>query len=426
LLPKQYEFYQANEFEVMYSGAFGAGKSRALCYKLLRHALIPGNFVGLCRETFTALRHSTLRTLLKDESGLPPVLPEGTYDHNKSEHIIRIHGGGEIFYFGLDEAQKFGSLNFGAVGIDEVVELDEEKYNMLAGRCRNTIDPHRQIFSATNPGSHLHYLYRRFFTDQSPARRVIQTSSLDNFYLPDDYNALLKSFTGQTYRRYVEGKWGAFEGLVYDTFDDTPGTGHIRHRDFDEFRDFYVGCDAGYAHPSASVLIGEDQSNRLHVCAVYYERRATHDDHVKGTAAFRAMMPKMRHISGVYVDPSAAALAEAMRRAGFVTLETDNDVEPGIHAVRDMLRRDEHGIPSLTIEPGLAPLVMEFGSYRLDKPRGAADYKEKPVKEFDDLMDAMRYVVYGRWKVGRSDGFPAIRARRAIKLDSGERRKLLL
>lgn len=405
----------------MYSGAFGAGKSRALCYKLLRHALIPGNFVGLCRETFTALRHSTLRTLLKDESGLPPVLPEGTYDHNKSEHIIRIHGGGEIFYFGLDEAQKFGSLNFGAVGIDEVVELDEEKYNMLAGRCRNTIDPHRQIFSATNPGSHLHYLYRRFFTDQSPARRVIQTSSLDNFYLPDDYSALLKSFTGQTYRRYVEGKWGAFEGLVYEMFDPHV---HVKARDPEEFQRWYLGVDEGYTHPAVTVLLGVDSDGRCHVYRVFCERRIIHDQHVRESLG----LWQSQRCSGCYVDPSAAGLRAALERSGIHCEDADNNVLSGIRAMQNAMRLEGDGRPRFTVEPhpSTQPLIMELGSYRWKKSRteGAVE-QDQPVKEFDDCLDATRYVVYAISKEAHYTSAPKPAVRRMVPRGTAARKRLI-
>jgi len=394
LLPKQWQFYRANEFEVMYSGAFGAGKSRALCYKLLQHALIPGNFVALVRKTFTSLRHSTLRTLLKEESGLPPVLPEGTYTHNESKHSIQIHGGGEIFYFGLDKAQKYGSLNFGAVAVDEVVELSEDEYNMLAGRCRNTIDPNRQIFSATNPGSHLHFLYPRFFAASNNNRRVIQTTSLDNTFLPPDYTDFLQSLTGQTRSRYVEGRWGAFEGLIYEMFD--PAT-HLVARPPEQMQRWYLGCDAGYTHPAVTVLAGVDGDGRIHVYRVWSKRKALQDEHVAETVS----LWKSQRCSGCCVDPSAAGLRAALELRGVKCIDTDNDVFNGIRAVQAALNVAGDRKPRLTFEPhpSLDPLIMELGSYRWAKSKGEnAKEKDAPVKEFDDCLDATRYIVYSLTK----------------------------
>ena len=138
--PKQSRFLLSDKREVLYSGAYGAGKTRALCYKILIHAIKPGNLVGMCRKTFASMKQTTLRTLLYPDGQLPPVLPAGTYHHRLQDHLIEISGGGSIYYFGLDDPLKAGSLNLGACGIDEAVEIDEADYLMLIGRLRNKAD----------------------------------------------------------------------------------------------------------------------------------------------------------------------------------------------------------------------------------------------------------------------------------------------
>ena len=111
LLPKQAYFLKANNKEILYSGGYGSGKSRVLCYKIVQHAMIPGALIGLFRKERTSLMATTMRTLLESESGLPPVLPPGTYEHNKQNSIIKIKGGGQIYYSGFDSDIKLRSLN---------------------------------------------------------------------------------------------------------------------------------------------------------------------------------------------------------------------------------------------------------------------------------------------------------------------------
>ena len=112
LLPKQLLFMEdMHTRHLLYSGAFAAAKSRALCWKLFVRASRKGAVEFLCRKTLVSLKKSTLKTLLEPDGDLPPVLEPGTYTHNKSEGIIRINGGGQIMYFGLDDPNKLGSVN---------------------------------------------------------------------------------------------------------------------------------------------------------------------------------------------------------------------------------------------------------------------------------------------------------------------------
>ncbi|GAG45884.1 unnamed protein product, partial [marine sediment metagenome] len=111
--------------------------------------------------------------------------PEGMYTHSKSDKTIRIHGGGQIQYFGIDDSQKIGSYGFTGCAIDEAVELDENDWRWISGRCRIIVpDIKHQIYAACNPGSPSHFLARRFglAPDQpiEPNCEVIQTKSMDN------------------------------------------------------------------------------------------------------------------------------------------------------------------------------------------------------------------------------------------------------
>ncbi|GAG09975.1 unnamed protein product, partial [marine sediment metagenome] len=227
LLPPQAEFISAEPppglervFEIMYSGAYGAGKSRALCLKaVLRVIGHPGAFEGLTRKTLVEMRQTTLRTLLEADGDLPAVLVPGTYHHRKTERTIHINGGGVIHYFGCDDHEAMRSLNLSGCGIDESTELDENEYLTLVGRVRRKAGAGLQVYSATNPGGTGHFLYKRFSVGD-PSRRkpqchVIHTRSEDNWMLPAAYLGTLSEFTGQYHDRYVLGKWGNFEGMIY-------------------------------------------------------------------------------------------------------------------------------------------------------------------------------------------------------------------
>lgn len=380
LLPKQHEFCAAQEPEVMLSGAFGSGKTRVLDYKLLMHAVIPGNLVALCRKTLADLKQTTLRTLLREEGDLPPVLPPGTYSHYKQDHIISIRGGGEIYYFGFDRPQKAASLNLGCVAVDEGIELDEEEYVMLLGRLRRLVDPHRQIFTATNPGPPGHFLHERFFGNR-PNCKLIETNSLENPYLPESFFATLRGFTGTDRDRYVLGKWSAYEGLVHGVFDRQT---HVQRMDTHNRR-ILAAIDEGFTNPAVCLVGGADSDGRIHVFREFYRAGVPPREFVAEVAKIK----EQTHFRMAHVDPSAAGLRADLRGAGVPCASADNDVLQGIRAVNKAFAVAPDGQPRLTISPQCKETIREIGGYCWRKG------KDEPVKENDHGCDTLRYLVRG-------------------------------
>lgn len=380
VLPKQAIFLQSNKKEVLYSGAFRAGKSRALCIKAVERASIPGNVVGLCRKTSTSLKRTTLRTLLNPDGDLSPVLPRGTYEHYKQDKVIKIKGGGEILYFGFDDEETIASFGAGCICVDEGTELNEDEYTMLLGRISMKTDPLRQLFTVTNPGTPRHFLYKRFFENLSSAtQEVISTRSRDNFFLPKDYMKVLDGFTGQRKARYVEGKWVAFEGLIYDIFKHDI---HVIRRPDEKWKEIVIGVDDGYhPHPPAILKIGIDKRGGMHIMREFYKLRALQQE----------IVVEALDMNGEFAiaDPSAASLIAAMEAKDIIVEKANNKVLPGIFAVLNRLKVREGELPMLTVDPSCTNTIMEFESYAWKK----TGMKDQPVKELDHTMDIARYVV---------------------------------
>lgn len=376
VLPKQAKFLQSNKKEVLYSGAFRAGKSKALCIKAVERASLPGNVVGLCRKTSTSLKRTTLRTLLNSDGDLPPVLPAGTYEHYKQDKLIKIKNGGEILYFGFDDEETIASLGVGCMCVDEGSELNEDEYTMLLGRISMKTDPLRQLFTATNPSSPHHFLYNRFFKNPTNMQEVVKTKSKDNFFLPKDYLEMLNSFTGQRKARYVEGEWVAFEGLVYDIFNRDD---HVMVRDCN-FKEIILTLDEGYTNPAVILKCGIDGDGRIHIMKEFYERRILQD----------RLISEAEDMKGSYsiVDPSAASLIASMESRGLSVEKGNNKVVPGIFAVLNRLKVQKDKLPRLTVDPSCVNTIMEFESYQWK-----GKDKEEPVKELDHAMDAVRYII---------------------------------
>jgi PBSX family phage terminase large subunit len=341
----------------------------------------------LCRKHLVTLKATTLRTLLEPDGMNSPVLPLGSYDHNKSEKIIRIKGGGEIVYFGLDQVEKIGSYSLTGVAIDEAVEITPDDFTQLMGRIRVAIEGlPNQLYAACNPASPNHFLAEKFGLAQgfrvAKGCRVIQTKSADNFFLPQEYIDSLNEFTGVAYKRFVLGEWVGSEGIIYDRWDRHK---FVRHRGSNNFVRCIVGVDAGYTNPAVHILIMQDGDGNIHIADEWYMTKQ-----LEPTVIEHAKQWNEQHKIEVFVvDPSAASLIAGMRAAGLFVQPADNRVFSGIQCVQARMVVAGNGVPRLTVEPHCENTIKEFETYEWKTTGG--EVRDVPTKSNDHAMDAIRY-----------------------------------
>jgi len=265
-------FIHTTAREVLGSGAFGSGKSRALNERgVLLSIAYPGNIGLLTRNTLKALRNTTLENLRNEVLPRSWIIPELT---NQQKQVIAIQSplypasycpecGHEserrtheetvecpachealleavpaslIYYDGLqttddaDIPENILSLELGWIGVDEAKDIEESAWKALNGRLRlerlnNPYVPElpfRTIFGTTNPADPNHWLHKRFYEDG--VGEYYESETTDNLAnLPDDYLQTLKEQYGEDTSealRYIRGKWTGYSGLVFDEFKD--------------------------------------------------------------------------------------------------------------------------------------------------------------------------------------------------------------
>lgn len=405
LLPGQRAFMEDTAPELLYSGAFGAGKTKILCEKAyFLSVYYPDNFGLIVRKTMNSLRHTTLRTLLKGTGGAPVIPPSAISNYNKSEQVVTLHNGSEIIYGGLDNPDKWGSLEVGWIAVDEAVEINEDDYTMLLGRLRQSNVPFRQIFMTTNPGHPQHFLYKRFYDDKplskrdgTPLTSVIESNALQNTFNPADYRYRLDDFKGMYRDRYVLGRWTAFEGLVYPVFDPTrhivapfeipSGWRRVRVVDF------------GYVNPFVCQWWAFDPDGVAYMYREIYMSHRLVEDHAKEIVALSAG----ERIDQTYADHDAEDRA-TLERHDVTTIAAKKDVSSGIQEVHSALSFDDRGKARMYFFEGALVetdqhLVMgekptcttqEFGGYIWKKKTS----KDEPVKSDDHGCDCIRYLVF--------------------------------
>jgi len=369
LLPKQMQFVNSTAKQTLFSGAWGASKSTALCLSVLKESVIPGAQILLCRKTYTSLKRTTLQTLLYGDN---PIIPNGSYKLNKIDQTIKLNGlNSTIYMSGLEDILKIRSMNLSMVAIDEASELTENEWIELQGRLRDTHGS-RRIIAATNPASPSHFLYRKFFVNKGKNKEVICATTLENRFLPPDYIESLKELPKNMYDKFVLGAWIENENQIYKEWNrDTC----IKQRDISEFHKFVLGVDFGFTNPCAIVLIGVDGDNNLHLLEELKESKLLIGQIVNKCEKYRKLEPE------VICDPSSPALIAQFEEAGFNAVGANNSIDDGLARLQNYLHLNKFSVDSKCEE-----WIKEVENYCYSE-------KGKPVKIHDHLMDATRYVV---------------------------------
>ena len=400
-------------FETLYSGAVGAGKTRALCMKVVMRAMHPGAREGLCRKTVASLTKTTLVTLLDNDGELPPVLPRGSYEFNQQKGRIKIRNGGEIQLFAFDQDLSknelpMGSYNFTGCGIDEGVELTREQYDWIkTTRLRLKVKGlWPEAYTATNPGAKAHFLYGHFAignpAERSPYRKVYQTRSSENVFLTGAYLASLDELTGQFRERYVEGLWGNFEGMIYSDWDRDK---HILDTELQG--EIYAGVDdgSGKGHEFAIVVGVLTSGSDMQIIDEVYRQGMLHDDKVSACLE----LADKHSIDTFWVDPSAAGLIQSLRNVELGAIGARNmgggaggrKVNIGIGKIQHRLAvNNKLGRPRLLVHPRCVNLIREIEGYHWEPGR------DVPHKENDHAVDALRYMVMSLDRAGLTDFEP--------------------
>ena len=376
----------------MYVGGFGSGKTLAGCHEALHVSLkYPGNFGLIGAQTYPQLRDTTRRTFFE-------ICPDELIKNwNKSENLLTFINGSELIFRSLDDDSKFKSLNLGWFYIDEGTDVPESVFKMLQSRLRLKVPGH-SAWITTNPDTFGNWVYQRFVENPTEQYGLVNTTTLDNPYLPEEYIKDLKdSYDDDYYRRYVMGQWGNLEGLVYKNFDinvhvqDIPHTGRLTK---------YRSIDHGYTNPFVCLWGAVDGDGRYFITDEIYERKQLVSD--------LAVQIKNKHTGDhiTFADPSEAEGNATLRKAGIVPSQTKNDVIQGIQAVQKLLKVRGDGKPGLIIHPRCKNLIKEFQLYKWRVSDGRVNDKEEPMKLNDHAMDALRYFIYSTQAHGAEISIP--------------------
>ena len=375
---------------IIADGAIRSGKTVAMSLSFVIWAMETFNTqnFGMCGKTIGSFRRNVLFWLKL------MLLSRGyqVKDH-RADNMIEISKGSTVNYFyifgGKDERSQdlIQGITLAGLFCDEVALMPESFVNQATGRC--SVDGSKFWFNC-NPGGPFHW-FKVNWIDKVYDKNLIYLhfTMNDNLSLSDKVKERYKSmYSGVFFQRYILGKWVAAEGLIYDMFDKTKHV--ISEIKETMLKKYYVSCDYGTQNATVFLLWQKTSTGKWICLKEYYysgrdtSKQKTDSEFADDLQEFTNDIP----IEAVILDPSAASFRAELRKRGFNVKKANNDVENGIRFVATQLNNEK-----IQFCDTCENTFKEFASYVWDE-KASERGEDKPIKQHDHAMDAVRYFCY--------------------------------
>lgn len=318
--------------------------------------------------------------------------------YNRYQLDIKFDKHNSFTLFGVKVVQAFtgtiaglggirGMTSFGAY-INEASLANETVFKEIISRCSG--DGARIVFD-TNPDNPEHWLKKEYIDSESENIISYHFRLDDNTFLSERYIKNIKESTptGMFYDRDIEGLWVTGEGVVYSDFD---GNKHfINDVSGIDFETYIAGVDWGYSHYGLIVVFGIDKDNKWYLI----EEHATQFKEIDYWVEIALGVKERYGNINFYCDSARPEHVERFRRERIRAINADKSILSGIEEVARLIKLDRFFV----LSPKVKQFKKEIYNYIWDEKTG------NPVKENDDVMDAMRYAVYSHMRLkGRRKG----------------------
>lgn len=297
--PRQAEFHAATEFDVLYGGAAGGGKTRALLMDDLRDCMrYPGIRIGAFRRTYGELKESLLAELA--EVGYASALGASW---NGSGYELRFPNR-SVLMFRYAETIKQATRRQGGqyqkLTFDERTLTPPEVCAFLESRVRSgRADlPVIGIRSGTNPGGPGHGTVKARYIDSTAKGtrvitdrrgrlvRYIPSKLTDNPHVNAEYANDLMGLDAQLRAAFVDGDWDSFVGQAFAAWN------HDRHT-LDPITlpptwRRVSGVDWGFTNPWCTLWVAVDEDGRAWVYRELYATQVGEEDQARRIVAAEA------------------------------------------------------------------------------------------------------------------------------------------
>ncbi|WP_407391610.1 PBSX family phage terminase large subunit [Carnobacterium jeotgali] len=272
-----------------------------------------------------------------------------------------------------------GMTSFGAY-INEASLSNREVFAEIISRCSGD---GARIICDTNPDNPEHWLKKEYIDKSHTNSNILSFHFMldDNTFLSDRYRNNIKDATpsGMFYDRDIKGLWVSGEGVVYPDFDRSKH--YVQSYDLPEIQTYYCGVDWGYEHWGSIVVMGETFDGDIYLIE---EVAAQHEEIDYWVGIAKDIQSRYGKRIPFYADSARPEHVARFSREGLKTQNAKKAVLSGIEEVAKRIKANTFFV----VEDGVTKFRDEIYQYIWNKKTG------EPVKENDDVLDAVRYAIY--------------------------------
>lgn len=284
---------------------------------------------------------------------------------------------------GLKRARGFTA--FGAY-VNEASLANEIVFKEIISRCSG--EGARVVWDS-NPDNPNHWLNRDYIGKNDGKIIDFSFKLDDNTFLSKRYIDSIKAATpkGKFYDRDILGLWTVAEGAIYADYDSKI---HVVD-ELPDMRRYFAGVDWGYTHYGSIVVVGEGVDGNYYL--------------VDGVAAqFKEIdwwVEQARKLTDIYgnipfyADSARPEHVARFENEGFDISNANKSVIAGIELIAKLFKERK-----LYVKRGFIPRFFdEIYQYRWKEN----STKDEPLKEFDDVLDSVRYAIYSDFVIGSTE-----------------------
>lgn len=319
--------------------------------------------------TYQQARDIAWQMLIKE---LKPKKPnESRLEFKIKDSLIQLRG--------WEAVETLRGQNFDFIVIDEVAMMRNFWLNWQEVIRPTLTDTKGQVMFISTPKgfNHFYDLYNE--QDKDKDYKSFHFTSYDNPYLPvEEIDKAKQELPEDRFAQEYMADFRKTEGLVYKEFNREK---HVTTDTPQNITDTILGIDFGYTNPAAIVRIDIDSDSHYWIGEEWYKSGKTLDQLAEQALQYRA--------TKCYPDPANPEGCDKLRSAGLNVRESNKDIVSGVDHVRELFKQGR-----IHINPECKNLIMELETYRYPDKKPDKNEEEKPIKENDHLLDAMRYAIY--------------------------------
>ncbi|KAF5070539.1 Terminase-like family protein [anaerobic digester metagenome] len=375
---------------IIADGAIRSGKtlSMSLSFVIWAMETFSDQSFGMCGKTIGSFRRNVLfwlKLMLKSRG-------YKVQDH-RVDNLVTVTRGDVTNYFyifgGKDERSQdlIQGITLAGVFFDEVALMPESFVNQATGRC--SVDGSKYWFNC-NPDGPFHW-FKVNWIDQLEQKNILYLHFTmdDNLSLSEKIKARYRAmYTGVFYQRYILGFWTVAQGIIYDMFDPEK---HVISAIPEELTgNKYVSCDYGTQNATVFLLWCQGISGKWYCSKEYYYsgrdklKQKTDQEYADDLIKFLEGIT----VKYIIIDPSAASFIAELKKRGLSIKKAKNDVLNGIRVTGTAIQTGKVFFLAECKET-----IKEFSNYIWDV-KAADRGEDKPVKDHDHGMDAIRYFCF--------------------------------